>query len=106
MIGPDGIYSLGLLGISGHPGALILGNRLVGAAGQTLTRLPSACDFGPPDSAFASCLARHGIKIVVSYQPASRYWELQSAETGMYLLLAVGLGGLCYCAVRRRQRAA
>ncbi len=109
MMGPDGSYSLRLLGISGQPGAWILGNRLVSAAGQTLTRLPSACvGLGPPEgnSAFSSCLARRGIRIVVSYQPASRYWELQSAETGMYLLLAAGLGGLCYWAVRRRQRAA
>ena len=103
----DGSYRFGLLGISGQPGAWILGNRLVSAAGQTLTRLPSACTgLGPPGSALSSCLARHGIKIAVSYQPASRYWELQSAETSMYLLLAAGLGGLCYWAVRRRQRAA
>jgi hypothetical protein len=110
----DGSYSFGLLGISGQPGALILGNRLVDAAGQTLTRLPSACatdaitsSIGVGSSnSFSSCLARHGIKILVSYQPASRYWELQSAETGMYLVLAAGLGGLCYWAVRRRQRAA
>jgi hypothetical protein len=105
----NGIYSFGLLGISGQPGALILGNKLVDAAGQTVTRLPSACTrFGPPEgnSVFSSCLARRGIKILVSYQPASRYWELQSAETGMYLVLAAGLGGLCYWAVRRRQRVA
>jgi hypothetical protein len=105
----DGSYSFGLLGISGQPGALILGNRLVDAAGHTLTRLPSACvGLGPPEgnSVLSSCLARRGIQILVSYQPASRYWELQSAETGIYLLLAAVLGGLCYWAVRRRQRAA
>jgi hypothetical protein len=42
-MGLGGSYSLGLLGISGQPGAWILGNRLVSAAGQTLARLPSAC---------------------------------------------------------------
>jgi hypothetical protein len=65
---------------------------------------------GPGDAAGSfvppSCLARHGIKIVVSYQPASRYWDLQWAETGMYLVLAAGLGGTCYWNVRRRQRSA
>jgi hypothetical protein len=61
----------------------------------------AAGSFVPP-----SCLARHGIKIVVSYQPASRYWDLQRAETGMYLVLAAGLGGVSYWAVRRRQRSA
>jgi hypothetical protein len=105
-IAPNGFYSFGLLGISGQPGALILGNRLVDAAGHTVTKLPSACDFGPPSSALDSCLARQGIKIAVSYLPASRYWELQSAESAMYLVLTAGVGGLCYWAVRRRQRAA
>jgi hypothetical protein len=107
--------SFQVLGISGQPGVWILGNRLAGATGQTVTRLPSACfpaggaagpvgEDGIFAGGFSSCLSRRGIKMVVSYQPASRYWELQSAETGMYLLLATGLGGLCYWAVRRRQR--
>jgi hypothetical protein len=112
-IGGPGSY-FQVLGISDQPGAWILAKRLVGPAGQTLTRLPSTCanpaiastvGVGTSNS-FSSCLDRHGVKLVVSYQPASRYWELQSAETGMYLLFAAGLGGLCYRAVRRRQRAA
>jgi hypothetical protein len=116
---PNQDFFFQVAGISGQPGAWILGDRFVGAADQTATRLPSACAGVPPGSGapgsraagsgadpLGSCLARHGIRIVVSYQPASRYWELQSAETGMYLVLAAGLGGLCYWAVRRRQRAA
>lgn len=98
-----------VFGISGEPGAWIVGNRLIGAAGQTVTRLPHACLSFDPNASnpfVPSCFARHGIKVAVSYQPASRYWELQSAETGVYLVLAAGLGGLCYWAVRRRQRAA
>jgi ABC-2 family transporter protein len=100
--------SLKVAGISGQPGAWILGNRFVDVAGQTVTSLPSACvnAFNGGGSGFSSCLARHGIKIAVRYQPASRYWALQSVETGVYLVLATGLGGLCYWAVRRRQRAA
>jgi hypothetical protein len=111
-----GADSLKVAGISGQPGAWILGNRFVDATGHTVTSLPSACvnafnsggGVGPNGVAesLPSCLARHGIKIAVSYLPASRYWALQSAETGMYLVLAAGLGGLCYWAVRRRQRSA
>ena len=99
-------------GISGQPGAMILGSRLIDAAGQTLTTLPSACvhqfrdRFGANTLTDVSCLAGHGIKIAVSYQPTSRYWQFQSAETGLYLVLAAGLAGLCYSAVRRRQRSA
>lgn len=43
VIGPGGSFSLLVTGISGEPGALIVGNRLVDAAGQTPTKLPSAC---------------------------------------------------------------
>jgi hypothetical protein len=116
---PNRDFFFQLAGISGQPGAWILGDRFVGAAGQAVTRLPSACVGLPPGSGapgtraagsgadpLASCLARHGVKVAVSYQPASRYWELQSAETALYLALTVGLGRLCYWAVRRRQRAA
>jgi hypothetical protein len=113
-IGPGASFSPEVTGISGQPGAWIVGSKLVGATGQTMTTLPSACvgpgpgggSPGGGSTVSASCLTRHGTKIVVSYQPASRYWDLQSAETGMYLVLAAGLGVLCYWAVRRRQRAA
>jgi hypothetical protein len=104
---PNGFF-LQIAGINSQPGAWILGNRVVDAAGRTLTGLPSACidnslNAGP---VIPSCFARHGIKFLVSYQPASRYWELQSAETAMYLVLAVSIGGICYWAIRRRQRTA
>jgi ABC-2 family transporter protein len=98
-----------VLGISDQHGAWILGNRLVNPAGHTVTKLPSAClqflERGNTTD-FLSCLGRDGMSFAVSYQPMSRYWELQSAETGLYLVLAAGLGGLCYWMVRRRQRAA
>lgn len=42
-----------------------------------------------------ACLARNGIRMQVTYQPASRYWEFQWLETGIFLILAAlgGLGG-------------
>jgi hypothetical protein len=112
-IRPDGLFSLQVSEISDQPRAWILGARMVGAAGQTVTSLPPACvplfgrgiKAGSGSGGFSSCVARHGIRLAVSYQPASRYWELQSAETGLYLVLAVCFGGLCCWAVRRRQRA-
>jgi hypothetical protein len=30
-----------------------------------------------------------------------RYWPLQWTETGIHLVLALGLGGICYWRVRR-----
>jgi hypothetical protein len=109
--GPDGSFSPEVTGINSQPGAWITGSRLVDAADQTVTRVPSACvqeaqNVHETSGTDLSCLAQHGAKIVVSYQPVSRYWQLQSAETALYLVLAAGLGGICYRNVRRRQRAA
>jgi hypothetical protein len=39
----------------------------------------------------------------VTYQPASRFWPLQWIETGIYLVLAAGLGWVCVSQVRRRR---
>jgi ABC-2 family transporter protein len=103
---PSGFF-IQVLGISDRPGGWILGARPVGPAGQAVARLPSACVqvFASGSGDFPACLARHGIRIAVTYQPASRYWELQSAETAIYLVLAAGLGALCYWRVRRPARA-
>jgi hypothetical protein len=101
-IGVRGFF-LQVLGIKGRPGGWILGNRLVDAAGRAVTRLPSACvkPLGGSSGDFSSCLAKHGLKIAVTYEPASRYWALQSAETALYLVLAAGLVAFCYRRVRR-----
>jgi hypothetical protein len=35
-------------------------------------------------------------RIAVTYQPASRYWPFQWAETGIYLVLSLALAGYCF----------
>jgi hypothetical protein len=37
----------------------------------------------------------------VTYQPASRFWPLQWAETGIFMALALVLAGFCFCWIRR-----
>ena len=37
----------------------------------------------------------------IRYQPASRYWAFQSLETGIFLVLALGLGWVCLWRIRR-----
>jgi hypothetical protein len=48
-------------------------------------------------------LAAMHLRQSVTYQPASRFWPLQWIETGIYLLLAAGLGWVCVWQVRRRR---
>jgi hypothetical protein len=50
-----------------------------------------------------SCLASHGIRIAVSYQPARRYWPLQETETAIYLAAALVLAGFCARRLSRRR---
>ena len=60
-------------------------------------------DLGPGGSpALDHCLARHGIRVALSYQPLGRYWPLQFAETGLFLALALGLAGFCFWRLGRR----
>jgi len=56
------------------------------------------------DAAARSCtaVAEKTFHIVVSYQPASRYWAFQSLETGIFALLALLAAGACYWWVVRR----
>jgi ABC-type transport system involved in multi-copper enzyme maturation permease subunit len=50
-----------------------------------------------------ACLASHDLHQSVTYQPASHYWPLQWAETGIFLALAAALSGTCFWRIRRRQ---
>jgi hypothetical protein len=90
---------LDVLGISGLPGSWVTSSRPVDAAGRAVTAVPAGCD--SQREVLLPCLARHGDRLAVSYQPASRYWEFQSIELAMYLAAAAGLAGFCYWRVRR-----
>jgi len=79
-------------------GDWILSGRPVNAAGLPVTMAPQAC---AQANNFVPCLASRGIRVQVSYQPASRYWPFQWLETGIFLIAAIGLGGLCYWRIRR-----
>jgi ABC-type transport system involved in multi-copper enzyme maturation permease subunit len=95
--------SLILTAASGS-GGWILSSHAVNAAGRAVSRVPSACEIGRTGgpSAFPDCLARHGIKIAVTYQPDSRYWAFQWYETVIFLALAAGLAGYSWWRISRR----
>lgn len=89
-----------ILQVASIPGnSWIVSSHAVTAAGQPATTVPPAC--AALTSSFLPCLARHGIRMQVSYQPASRYWAFQWLETGVFAVAALGLGGICYWRIRR-----
>ena len=49
-----------------------------------------------------SCLEKDGYHYLISYQPASRYWDFQRIELGLYLALSVIPLGATYWLVLRR----
>jgi hypothetical protein len=99
--GPGAPVSIGVR--PAHPGDWVLSQRTVDRAGRTVT-LPSwfsSCVLPPqitsavpqrseaPD--IKGCLSRltaEGYQQRVVYQPVNRFWPLQWAETGLFLLLS------------------
>jgi hypothetical protein len=120
--GPGGdTFTLYAKSIPGQPGAWILSSGPVNAAGQPTSTTPAACTSignngsstganqggsSPVGShtgpiAVDDCLASHGIRESVTYQPASRYWPFQWTETAIYLALALALAGYCFRRLNR-----
>jgi ABC-type transport system involved in multi-copper enzyme maturation permease subunit len=98
-------FNLGALNLPGQPGAWLLSSGAVNAAGQATSTTPAACtaqsyENGTP--AVMACLASHGIREAITYQPASRYWAFQWTETGIYLAVALALAGYCFRRLNRR----
>jgi hypothetical protein len=105
------------------PGAWVLSDLIVTSSGAKLpnvTFTPSGAELTvPPDgcriSAAGPGLAEHPgcssvlaamhLRQSVTWQPASRFWPLQWIETGLYLVLAAGLGWVCVGQLGRRRTA-
>jgi hypothetical protein len=103
--GPDNALTVVAGGVPGEPGAWILSSGPVNSAGQPVSTVPAACQGGQHGAnlvALPACLASHGDREAVSYQPASRFWPLQFIETAIYLALALVLTGYCFRRLGRR----
>ena len=97
-------FNLGTGDLPGQPGAWLLSSGAVNAAGHATSTTPAACTTPSMRNtpALLDCLASHGIREAVTYQPASRYWPFQWTETAIYLALALALAGYCFRRLNRR----
>jgi ABC-type transport system involved in multi-copper enzyme maturation permease subunit len=112
-VGPDADdVIIDQLGISaGSPDAWITANVTRDASGKVVDRYPAwVTDCAPPpgaastDESVDACftrLADEGYRQRVEYLPASKFWPLQLAETGVLLALAGLLTGFCFWRIRR-----
>ncbi|MFZ0995910.1 MAG: ABC transporter permease [Candidatus Dormiibacterota bacterium] len=48
------------------------------------------------------CLDQLGVRDLLTYQPANRYWAFQWCELAIFMILALLLVGICFWWVRRR----
>jgi hypothetical protein len=88
------------LGQDSPPGnPWVLSRALANGAGHRVATndhyayVPASCHgsvFRGP-TALSDCLKAHGYHWLVTYQPASRFWDFQAIEAGLFLLLAAVL---------------
>jgi hypothetical protein len=81
--------------------AVIPGGWVVSTSGHIYTgpatRILLTCYNGPTSTpACGSAFASLHPQLLVTYQPASRYWAMQWYEMGIFLAAALALAGLCF----------
>lgn len=111
----------------GPKGSWVLNSQLVDHSGHALSfaertafvtkycpNIPHGPVLGKPDQpvpapeavhqALSSCQAQAAqmFHVLVTYQPASRYWPFQWMELGIYVLLGLIAAGLCFWWVTKR----
>ncbi|HEX4288848.1 MAG TPA: ABC transporter permease subunit [Trebonia sp.] len=94
--------------VPGQPAAWVVSSHAIDAAGRPVTAIPASCmPTYSPSAGYkgdpGQCMDKLGIREVVDYQPASRYWPIQLIETGIFLVLALALAGFCFWLLGRRR---
>jgi hypothetical protein len=99
----QGTFTITAHGLSSQPDAWILSSGAVNAAGEPVSTVPAACGQAARADSGLDCLASNGIRVAITYQPASRYWTFEWTETAIYLALALALTGYCFWLLSRRR---
>jgi len=94
--------------VPGQPAAWVVSSHAIDAAGRPVTAMPASCvpSFSPSTGYKGDpgqCMDKLGIREVVDYQPASRYWPIQLIETGIFLALALAFAGFSFWLLGRRR---
>ncbi|HEY2578493.1 MAG TPA: ABC transporter permease [Streptosporangiaceae bacterium] len=93
-----GIGSNGGFGFQRNPN----GTLLLQGVGTCPGKPPDQLARSPQQGFLQACVSHFGLRNVVTYQPASRYWAFQGLELAIFLALALALAGFCFWWVRRR----
>ena len=100
-IGNDNVMTI--LPGTDKPSAWILSDQSINAAGRPFSGPAThACLDGSMQACGASLAPLH-IRQLLVYEPASRYWPLQSYETAIFLVVAIALALFCLTRISRRR---
>jgi uncharacterized membrane protein len=83
-------------------GAWVLSSQIVDKAGHPAHLTAPAVCTGNNFAACQAWIGRLHLRQIVSYEPASRFWDFQWAEAAIFVGLAVALAGFCTWWIRRR----
>ena len=97
----DGHLGLYATRPAGLPGAWVISTQVVAPDGRAPSSEPAGpCGASPSTQACGDYIQSLHFQQTVTYQPATRYWDFQWIETGIYLALALILAGLCFLRIR------
>jgi hypothetical protein len=86
---------------TGLPGAWVISSQVTAPDGRAPSSEPAGpCGTSPSAQACGAYIRSFHFQQTATYQPASRYWDFQWIETGIYLALALILAGLCFLRIR------
>jgi hypothetical protein len=81
----------------------VLSNQTVTSADRPFTGpATKACATGTPQQCNAWLASKH-LQQIVTYQPASRFWEFQWYETAIFLTAGLALAALCTWLIRSKR---
>jgi hypothetical protein len=83
-------------------GAWVLSSQIVDQSGHPAHVTTPAVCLGNNFAACQAWIGRLHLRQVVSYEPASRFWDFQWAETATFVAVALALAGFCAWWIRRR----
>lgn len=82
------------------PGAWVLStSQATNSAGHLVNRSIQACSYV---KSFDGCIAKLKLHVLVTYQPANRFWAFQWYETAIFVGVSVLLAGFCFWRIRRQ----
>jgi hypothetical protein len=82
-------------------GAWVLSSQIIDRSGHPAHITTNPVCLSNNFGACQAWIGRLHLRQIVTYEPASRFWDFQWAETGIFVVLALALAGFCTWRIRR-----